>query len=145
MKKMCAVLAVLGLFLIDAALADARGRSGGRGHGFRGGAGHHAFHGPRFHGHRFHGPRFRGPRLRSSVVIGTSIVFGPSLWPSWYPSYPPVYTAPVVVAPQTYIEPAPASVYWYYCEDAKAYYPYVKECPSGWVPILTQPAPEAQP
>src|SRR6266850_835022 len=32
---------------------------------------------------------------------------------------------------QTAPQSEPASS-WYYCNDAKAYYPYVRECPSGW-------------
>jgi hypothetical protein len=31
--------------------------------------------------------------------------------------------------------------YWYYCPDAKAYYPYVKECPKGWMKVVPTPAP----
>ena len=25
---------------------------------------------------------------------------------------------------------------WYYCSDAKAYYPYVRECSSGWRQVV---------
>jgi hypothetical protein len=31
--------------------------------------------------------------------------------------------------------------YWYYCERSKSYYPYVKECPSGWTRVAPQPSP----
>lgn len=78
------------------------------------------------------------------VVIG---VPGP-----WYPYsgyyYPPPYYYPPVVAvptaPPTYIEQAaPAQEssdnYWYYCADAKAYYPYVKQCPGGWMRVEPKP------
>lgn len=69
----------------------------------------------------------------------------------WYPPYyyPPYYPPVVAVpsAPPTYIEqgevqPAPApspSDWWYYCAEAKAYYPYVKECPAGWQRVAPQP------
>jgi len=74
-------------------------------------------------------------------------------WPGWwgpgwwgYPSYP-YYSAPPVVVqpgPTTYIQQAPAPPaqdYWYYCKDAGAYYPYVKECPGGWMQVVPSPAP----
>ena len=86
--------------------------------------------------------------------------FGVMIGPGWGPWYypPPPYSSapyypPVVVerqAPPVYIEqPAPAAApaptappptnYWYYCAAAKSYYPYVKECPSGWQKVLPQP------
>ncbi len=33
--------------------------------------------------------------------------------------------------------------FWYYCNDAKAYYPYVRECLSGWQQVVPQ-APSGQ-
>jgi hypothetical protein len=30
---------------------------------------------------------------------------------------------------------------WYYCDASKTYYPYVKECASGWRAVPAQPAP----
>ena len=136
MKKMIAVV-VAGLFLVAAAApADARGSGGGGrggGHasqGFRGGG--------RFQGHHFHGHHgFRG-----GVVIGTGVWLGPYWYPPYYPYYPyPYDPVPVVAEPQTYIEQSGPS-YWYYCEGAKAYYPYVRECPGGWLTVLPQAAPE---
>ena len=46
-----------------------------------------------------------------------------------------------------YIEQNPApleqdSQYWYYCPSARAYYPYVGECPDGWGRVLPQPNPQ---
>ena len=46
--------------------------------------------------------------------------------------------------PQVYVEqpqaqPSQPSGYWYYCADSRAYYPYVKECPSGWQRVAPQP------
>jgi hypothetical protein len=62
--------------------------------------------------------------------------------------YSPYYAAPVVVQQQApvYIEQQPAaqpaqpSGSWYYCNDSRAYYPYVKECPAGWQRVAPQPA-----
>src|SRR6476659_9758586 len=74
------------------------------------------------------------------VVVGVGFGF-PVGYP-WYYAPPPYYYYPpaYVAAPQTtYIErqdtrqDAPASTdYWYYCEQSKTYYPYVKTCPGGW-------------
>ena len=35
--------------------------------------------------------------------------------------------------------PPQASGTWYYCESAKAYYPYVAECKEGWRPVAATP------
>ena len=82
----------------------------------------------------------------------------------FYPSpvypYPDPYTPPVVVvnqqppaAPQTNVPAQPPLQYWYYCDSAKAYYPYVPSCPEAWrtvpaqppVPALTSQAPQQAP
>jgi hypothetical protein len=74
--------------------------------------------------------------------------------PFWYPYpyvYPyPAYSPPVVVqSPPVYVQPqtaAPApSQYWYYCQGAQAYYPYVRDCPGGWMEVVPQAAPAAPP
>src|SRR5262249_55207828 len=72
-------------------------------------------------------------------VAGYGYGYGyPYYSPPYYPYYPP---AAVVMPsqPQTYIEQAPqapqaappAQNFWYYCQDSRAYYPYVKDCPGG--------------
>ncbi|MBI4985556.1 MAG: hypothetical protein HZC24_09505 [Rhodocyclales bacterium] len=78
------------------------------------------------------------------------VVIGP-VWGSWHYPPPPYYYTPyyppIIVerpAPTVYIEqpaatPAPTTHYWYYCVTAKGYYPYVRECPSGWQKVLPQP------
>ena len=92
----------------------------------------------------------------SRVRVGIGLHFGvpvggyyyPAPYPYYYPPYYPYY-APAVVyrAPQApvYVEqgmeaPAPQPQNsWYYCNDARAYYPYVKECPGGWQRVPAQP------
>jgi hypothetical protein len=82
--------------------------------------------------------------------------FGPTL--PMYAPYPYYYYPPVVVAPpappvyieredpQMYIEKAPqspsqgaSSGYWYHCNNPEGYYPYIKECPSGWQAVTPTP------
>ena len=64
------------------------------------------------------------------VFIGGSFFFwpGPYYYPGPYSYYAPA--APLMVDP-----------YWYYCEEAGTYYPYVKECPGGWQRVLPSAAP----
>ena len=74
---------------------------------------------------------------------GPGPFWGP--YPYYYPA--PVYYPPVVVQqqPTTYVERNDQplqSGYWYYCEPSRAYYPYVKECASGWKAV--PPSPPAQ-
>jgi len=92
---------------------------------------------------RWHGPRpwHGGGHVRVGVYVG------PGYWypPPYYYSPAYYYPQPVVVAPPAptaYVERAPQDNpenYWYYCADAKAYYPYVKQCPGGWQQVVPQP------
>lgn len=101
---------------------------------------------------------------------GVGVYFGSPYpfhaYPYGYPyGYPYAYgPPPVIIAqppqPQVYIEQGsgattPAQVappaasagnnnaqgYWYYCEQADGYYPYVKECPAGWKQVTPSPPP----
>ncbi|HUL00131.1 MAG TPA: hypothetical protein VLX29_04670 [Nitrospirota bacterium] len=31
--------------------------------------------------------------------------------------------------------------YRYYCQESKTYYPYVKQCPGGWMKVVPTPTP----
>ena len=75
-------------------------------------------------------------------------------WDPWLDPWwgPPVYPydysePPVVIEQQPFIydeQQAPLEeqqYYWYFCPEAKAYYPYVKQCPSGWMKVVPSPAP----
>ena len=100
-----------------------------------------------------------GRHGHSRVSVGIGFGFGGWGYPAYgwggYPYYGygyggyPYYAAPVVVQqqPTVYVEqPAaqqsaqPPQGYWYYCQDARAYYPYVKECPAGWQRVAPQPS-----
>lgn len=92
-----------------------------------------------------------GPRVRFGVTIGGPLWWGPGYYPPHYyypPYYPPVAVVPS--SPPTYIEqgsdaevapPRSSQSFWYYCPEAKAYYPYVKECPGGWQRVAPQSPP----
>lgn len=93
-----------------------------------------------------HGGHHRGPRVSLGFVFG-----GPAYWgyPAYY--YPPPYyyyprAVPGPAEPTVYIErgdahalPEQSQGYWYYCPEAKAYYPYVKHCAGGWQRVTPQP------
>jgi hypothetical protein len=76
--------------------------------------------------------------------------------PRYYYPYPPVVAVPVPTAPPTYVQQpyaqqpdaqqandqppqAENNNDWYYCAAQKAYYPYVKQCPSGWTRVAPKP------
>lgn len=59
----------------------------------------------------------------------------------YYWNAPParVYHRP---PPVIYIEPhrrQDKPYYWYHCSSPKGYYPYVKQCPPGWVKVVPHP------
>jgi len=98
---------------------------------------------------------YAGGHSHSQFFFSGSIALGP-WWPGygWYPGYPyayypaPYYPAPPVVIqqqPQVYSQPQQQqSDYWYYCENPKGYYPYVKSCPGGWMKVVPQTTPPQQ-
>ncbi len=87
-----------------------------------------------WHGHH----RGWGPGIYWRVPI----VVGPPLYPYGYYPAPPVVVqqAPVYVQPQQE-EP----YYWYYCENPKGYYPYIQNCPGGWMKVVPDTNPETAP
>ncbi len=68
-----------------------------------------------------------------------------------YYGYPPNYGYPPVVAapsaPPIYIQQEVVQVqpqaqgdnYWHYCRKPDGYYPYVKNCPGGWIQVAPEP------
>jgi hypothetical protein len=97
------------------------------------------------HGRHHH----HGPRVSFGLHFGAPI--------GWHyaprPYYSPYYYEPRVVVvdpPPVYVEresapvapPAPAAAaenYWYYCNDSRAYYPYVRDCATGWQRVAPRP------
>jgi len=56
--------------------------------------------------------------------------------PLWYPAYAYSYPYPVYAAPPAPTYPAPPPSYWYYCRNPEGYYPYVPQCPGGWMTVV---------
>ena len=123
--------------------AHGGGHGGGHaGHGHGGGDGHH---GTGRHGHGHGGGPWRGPLLAGTAggFIGG--------WPVWYPlgdesPYivpPPAYSPPMTedFSPSPYMRQDLPLEYWYYCRSPQGYYPFVGECPDGWIQVLPQPGP----
>ena len=122
MKKIiCIALAAMALILAGSTNGEAR-----RGHG------HHGGH------------------------FSVGVFAGPGWGPGWgwpyYPSYPyyPYYSGPPVVVqqePETYIQrdsQDEEQIYWYFCKDPEGYYPYVKNCPKGWLKVMPDTTPEGE-
>lgn len=78
--------------------------------------------------------------------VGVGFYYGGPFWHPWWYAPPPYYyyPAPVVTVPAeptTYIEQGRDNTgWWYYCESSRGYYPYVKECPTGWERVPPAPA-----
>jgi hypothetical protein len=85
----------------------------------------------RSHGH-FHG----------GVWIGAPLFWGAPWWwgsPGWR-GYG--YSSPPVVIEQqapVYLQPDSPVQYWYYCQNPQGYYPYVQQCPGGWMQVVPTP------
>ncbi len=130
-KVTCAVLAATVLLLSTAIPTEARDGFR-RPHRFRG---HRGFHSRIFVGHR--------------VFVGPRFWWGPGVW--WQTSYgyyvaPPLIVQqepPAFISPEVLPEPPD---YWYYCRNPEGYYPYVEQCPGGWMTVVppTNPAGEEQ-
>lgn len=156
MKKIiCLVIAlvlvpVLAISFSEYAYAAGGGSHGGGGHGggsWQGGGGGN-WHGG---GGNWHGGGWHGGHWSGNIWIGPGWGWGPWWWGPGYPYYPyysyyPYYASPGAVEQQPiYTEEAPQrhrQSYWYYCEDSRAYYPYVKQCPKGWMKVVPSPVPE---
>jgi hypothetical protein len=160
MKKFLAAgIAALGLALVATEYADAATRGGGGfgGGGFRGGAGGGAFRGGfgaggfrgGFGGFRGGFGGFRGG-FRGGAFIGPAFGFGfydPLWWPAWsYPwAYPWAYPYPYLPAQAVAAYPgpegygAPVQQYWYRCGNPEGYYPYVRNCNTGWEQVPATP------
>jgi hypothetical protein len=83
------------------------------------------------------------------VVAGIWYFYPAPVYPYPNPYIPPVVIEqqpPVVIqpAPSATVPPPQSSQYWFYCEPAQAYYPYVSSCPSGWKKVPATPPDASQ-
>ena len=93
-------------------------------------------HGWGHHGQRRHHYRrdhYRGPRYywRGSFVV------------PWHP-YGYYAPPPVIIQrqPPVYAQPEQQEEnYWYYCPDPQGYYPYIRNCESGWMKVVPDATP----
>jgi len=151
MKKVMVILLVVVLsfaFLTLPSILEARGGYGGHGGGWGG------YHGGYYGGYRgYYGGYYRGyypyrgyyggyyPYYWGFPILGWPYAG----WPyAYYGGYPylgwPYYPSGVTEAPPAESQPAQQPpYYWYYCEDPKGYYPYVKSCPGGWIEVEPKP------
>jgi hypothetical protein len=121
------------------------------------------------HGGGHGGGRWHGG-ARVGIYVGAPIRFNYGYYPySYYGApfygtpyyssapayYPPVQSAPMIYTersdiPQINSHEAPINSaqvaqgdWWYFCADAKAYYPYVNQCPEGWLRVAPQSPPDS--
>tara|TARA_R110002073_G_scaffold152188_2_gene306607 strand:- start:461 stop:1060 length:600 start_codon:yes stop_codon:yes gene_type:complete len=139
-------------------------RHAGRGgrHHFRGG-GHHSRGGGHFGRHRSHigigigiGGGYGGYYNRGYYGGGyygpyyNRGYYGPNFYGyngyggygygGYYPTAVAVPSAPPVYIQQETVQPVqPQTNYWHYCRKPEGYYPYVKQCPDGWLQVAPQP------
>jgi FKBP-type peptidyl-prolyl cis-trans isomerase FkpA/FKBP-type peptidyl-prolyl cis-trans isomerase FklB len=76
---------------------------------------------------------------KSRLVCPAALAYGDQGWPPLIkPGATLVFEVELLGISQPSAQTAPQSEqasFWYYCNDAKAYYPYVRECPSGWLQV----------
>lgn len=119
----CAIVAAMALLLGGALPAQAWGGYGGH-YGY---GGHHGYG-----GHRGYG-----------FSRGFGGHYGYPTYGYGYPYRSYAFSPPDVreQQPTAYVQ---QQFYWYYCEDANAYYPYVQQCPRGWSKVVPSPNKPAQ-
>ncbi|MCL2635202.1 MAG: hypothetical protein FWD50_01045 [Betaproteobacteria bacterium] len=79
-------------------------------------------------------------RIGFSVGAAWSPWWGPWGYPSpWY-APPVVVVSPEPARPMVYMQKneLPGTAFWHYCRNPGGYYPYVSECPEGWLRVLPQ-------
>lgn len=83
---------------------------------------------------------------RLSWSLGIGGLWYPYPYPYAYPApfYPYSYPwgPPIALAspPESGVPAAPPTQYWYFCEAANTYYPYVPTCPGGWKQVPATPS-----
>ena len=150
LKTLMVVMLILSVAFLFVQTVEAADRGGGHGghsgghggsHGGQGGGHHGGFgHG---HGHGFFGGfgyDWWG------YPYWWDYPYYPYDYPYYYPYYDPyyygVYGEPPVPPPSESAQQQPSL--WRFCQDPEGYYPYVKNCPAGWLKVVP-PKPDAPP
>jgi FKBP-type peptidyl-prolyl cis-trans isomerase len=85
---------------------------------------------------------------KSRLVCPADLAYGDQGWPPLIkPGATLVFEVELLGIAQPSAQTAPQAEQassWYYCNDAKAYYPYVRKCPSGWLQVVPSTAPPGQ-
>jgi len=97
----------------------------------------------RWHGHPHGHPR---TTIHWGIHLGNPWLYPypPPFYRPYHPFYPPHVVVVPAPPPVRYIERSPPQSrlepgYWYYCNEAQAYYPDVQQCPGPWQPVAPQP------
>ena len=95
----------------------------------------------------FHSSRF----ARRVVFVGNQPFFwngwGWSAWNGWN-GWAPGWGPGSGVLPYWWPSPPVASeqtAMWVYCQNPEGFFPYVQDCPSGWIPVVPGPPPAESP
>ena len=138
--KVLAAALMLGAIGSQAALAHGPYRGGpqvsiGVGFGFGAPFAPYPFYHPYAYSPFYYPPTYYAPAYYPPVVLAPAV-------PPVYVEQPQVLQS-VPVQPPALLNPQEASpqpgTMWYYCNEARAYYPYVKSCPAGWQQVTPQP------
>lgn len=134
--KLLVALLLLGVTASEPVLAHGRGRvSIGVGIGFGAPFAAYPFYRPYYS--PFYSPYYYPPVYYPPVVVA------PPAPPTYVEQSQPVQPPQLLQAP-SYQQEAPQAApqsgnMWYYCNEARTYYPYVKTCPAGWQQVTPQP------
>ena len=114
-------LSALGLALVlsTSLIGTAQAERGGRHYGHN-----NHYNPPPVHRHSNHNRNWAVP---AAVLAITGLAIGAAAYNSYQPRPTYAYNPPVVP-----VAPPPESGYWYFCNSAGSYYPYVRVCPEGW-------------
>ena len=143
LKTLMVVMLILSVAFLFVQTVEAADRGGGHGgHSGGHGGGHHGGFG-HGHGHGFFGGfgyDWWG------YPYWWDYPYYPYDYPYYYPYYDPyyygVYGEPPVPPPSESAQQQPSL--WRFCQDPEGYYPYVKNCPAGWLKVVP-PKPDAPP
>ena len=86
---------------------------------------------------------------KSRLVCPADLAYGDQGWPPLIkPGATLVFEVELLGISQPSAQAPPQSesaASWYYCNDTKTYFPYVRECPSAWQQVVPQAAPGQEP